>query len=226
MRILVVDDDKDIRGYLKANLEAECFAVDTAGDGEEASYLGRNKTYDAIVLDNHMPRKSGMCVCADLRNQGNTTPILMLSVDSDSERKADLLDTGADDYITKPFLYKELRSRLRALLRRPSKTVSSVLQIDDLVLDSSNQTAVRGKKKIYLTRKEFSLLEYLVRNAGMTLSRGSLLEHVWDDEVNIFSNTVETHILNIRKKINAPKKKKLIYTLSGRGYQVSESKPI
>ncbi len=226
MRILVVDDDKDIRGYLKANLEAECFAVDTAGDGEEASYLGRNKTYDAIVLDNHMPRKSGMCVCADLRNQGNTTPIIMLSVDCDSEHKADLLDSGADDYVSKPFVYKELRSRIRAVLRRPRRTVPAVLQVDDLVLDSLNQTTWRGKREIHLTRKEFSLLECLMRNAGMTLSRGAILDHVWDDEVDVFSNTVEMHILNIRKKINTPSKRKLIYTLSGRGYQINADRPI
>ncbi len=221
MRILVVDDDKDIRGYLKANLEAECFAVDTAGDGEEGSYLGRNNSYDAIVLDNNMPRKSGIRVCEDLRSTGNTTPILMLSVDGDSERKADLLDTGADDYLTKPFLYKELRSRIRALLRRPRETVSSILRVDDLVLDSSRQAVRRGKKKIYLTRKEFSLLEYLMRNEGAIVSRANILEHVWDDEISVFSNTIEAHILNIRKKVNLPSKRKLICTMVGRGYEIS-----
>ncbi|MEK7607624.1 MAG: response regulator transcription factor [Patescibacteria group bacterium] len=225
MRILVVDDDKDIRGYLKANLEAECFAVDTAGDGEEGSYLGKNKSYDAIVLDNNMPRKSGIRVCADLRSAGNTTPIIMLSVDSDSEHKAELLDTGADDYLTKPFLYKELRSRIRALLRRPRKTVPSILQVDDLVLDSSRQFVKRGKKKIYLTRKEFSLLEHLMRNEGMIVSRASILEHVWDAEISVFSNTIEAHILNIRKKVDERPKKKLIYTMPGRGYQINCRNP-
>jgi DNA-binding response OmpR family regulator len=223
MRILVVDDDPDIRGYLKSNLEAECFLVDTAKDGEEATFLGRNKNYDVIVLDNHMPLKSGISVCRELRQFGNTSPILMLSVEADSARKADLLDIGADDYLTKPFLYKELSSRIRALLRRPHKSIPAVLEFDDLTIDTFNQTARRGKRRIYLTRKEFSIMEYLLRNQGNIVSRTKLLEHVWNDEVDSFSNTLEAHILNIRKKIDRSPKRKLIHTFPGRGYQISHS---
>lgn len=226
MRILVVDDDRDIRAYLKANLEAECFAVDTAGDGEQGSLLGRSGNYDAIVLDNNMPLRSGISVCSDIRSVGKNTPILMLSVDGDSEKKADLLDKGADDYLTKPFLYKELRSRIRALLRRPHVAMPAVIEIDDLVLDGNLQTVKRGKKRLYLTRKEFTLLYYLMRNANHAVGKDSLLEHVWDNEVNLFSNTLEAHIRNIRRKIDQPAKKKLIHTVPGRGYQVSETKPI
>jgi DNA-binding response OmpR family regulator len=218
-----VDDDKDIRGYLKTSLESESFAVDTAGDGEEGSYLGKHRNYDAIVLDHNMPRKNGLTVCKDLRKEGNTTPILMLSVNSDVDQKSNLLDTGADDYLTKPFAYRELRSRIGALLRRPKKIIPTKLKVDDLTLDSSLQIVKRGKKEIVLTRKEFSLLEYLMRNAGTIVSRGNLLEHVWDDEVNVFSNTIEAHILNIRKKLAKYSKKKLIHTFPGRGYQIGEN---
>jgi DNA-binding response OmpR family regulator len=225
MRILVVDDDKDIRGYLKANFEAECFIVDTAGDGEEGSFLARNKSYDAIILDNNMPHKSGIRVCEDVRRVGKNTPILMLSVEGDSEQKADSLDIGADDYLTKPFSYIELRSRIRALLRRPRETLAPRLQIGDLVLDTARQTVKRGKKYIYLTRKEFALLEYLMRNEGITISKNSLLEHVWEDEIDISSNTLESHVLNVRKKLGERPSNRLIHTLPGRGYQISDRSP-
>jgi len=223
MRILVVDDDKDIRGYLKTNLESESFAVDTAGDGDVGSYLGKHNNYDVIVLDHNMPKKNGLEVCKDLRSSGNTTPIIILSIDSDTDQKINLLDTGADDYLTKPFVYRELRSRIRALLRRPKKIIPSVIRVDSLLLDSSHQIVRHGKKEITFTRKEFAILEHLMRNLGMIVSRNSLLEHVWDDEVSMFSNTIEAHILNIRKKISKYSKKKLIYTFPGRGYQIGES---
>lgn len=226
MRILVVDDDRDIRAYLKANLEAECFAVDTAGDGEQGSRLGQKGNYDAIVLDNNMPLRSGISVCSDIRDAGKNTPILMLSIDGDSEKKADLLDKGADDYLSKPFLYRELRARIRALLRRPPITLPSIIHIGDLVLDNNLQTVKRNNKRIHFTRKEFALLHYLMRNADHTVSKTTLLEHVWDSELDIFSNTLEAHIRNIRRKIDCQVKKKLLHTVPGLGYQISQTKPI
>jgi two-component system, OmpR family, copper resistance phosphate regulon response regulator CusR len=220
MRILVVDDNKDIREFLKRNLESECFVVDTAGDGEQGSYMGRVNEYDAILLDNVMPKKSGLEVCREIRATGKTCPVVILSVQSETDDKINLLDGGADDYVTKPFSYKELSSRLRALLRRPKTILKPIITIDDFELDTVNQRAKRGKRRIYLTRKEFALTEHLMRHSGDVVSRGSLLEHVWNDEIDPFSNTVEAHILNLRKKIDKSAQRKLIHTIPGRGYKM------
>lgn len=220
MRILVVDDDKEIREFLKANLQAECFVVDTAADGEEGSYLGRTHEYDVIILDNILPKKNGFEVCHDIRQAGKTVPIIILSVQSDVEDKVDLINAGADDYLTKPFAYRELQSRLRALLRRPVSITPPVLKIDDLTLDVLQQKVRRGKKEIYLTRKEFALAEYLMRHSGSVVSRGMLMEHVWNDDIDPFSNTIEAHILNLRKKIDSNAKRRLIHTVPGRGYKI------
>lgn len=220
MRILVVDDDRDIREFLKKNLEAESYVVDTAGNGSDGSYMGRVHDYDVILLDNIMPNKNGLEVCRDVRLAGKTTPIIILSVDSEVDNKIDLLNSGADDYVTKPFSYKELSSRIRALLRRPIQIMSPTLKVGNLTLDTMNQKAYRGTKNIYLTRKEFALAEYLMRQAGTIVSRATLLEHVWNDEIDPFSNTIESHILNLRKKIDSSPRKKLIHTIPGRGYKI------
>ncbi len=221
MRILVVDDDKGVRESLKKSLEAECFAVDTAGDGAEGSYLGRVNEYDLILLDNTMPRKTGIEVCKDIRAVGRKSPIIVLSVESEVDDKVSLLNAGADDYLTKPFSYKELASRMRALLRRPNAIMPENLKVGDLVLDTANQRAKRGSKDIYLTRKEYALIEHLIRNSGTIVSRGSLLDHVWGEETDPFTNTIEAHILNLRKKVDFDPKRKLIHTIPGRGYKIS-----
>ena len=220
MRILVVDDDKDIREFLKKNLQMESFVVDTAGNGEDGSYMGRVHDYDLILLDNVMAKKNGIEVCKDIRSSGKTTPIIMLSVESEVSDKIALLNAGADDYVTKPFSYKELSSRIRALLRRPKTIVAPALHIADLTLDSMSQKVKRGTRDIYLTRKEFALIEYLMRHSGNVVSRAALMEHVWNDELDPFSNTIEAHILNLRKKIDANTRRKLIQTVPGRGYKI------
>lgn len=220
MRLLVVDDDKEIREFLKGNLQSECFVVDTAADGEEGSYMGRTHDYDAILLDNILPKKNGFQVCRDIRQAGKNTPILILSVQSEVEDKVDLINGGADDYVTKPFAYRELQSRLRAILRRPPILAHPVMKVDDLTLDVLEQRVRRGKKDIYLTRKEFALAEYLMRHAGTVVSRGMLMEHVWNDDIDPFSNTIEAHILNLRKKIDPSPKHRIIHTVPGRGYKI------
>jgi len=220
MRALIIDDDIDIRRFLKANLEAESFAVDTAGDGEEGSRMAKNHDYDLILLDNIMPKKRGIDVCRDIRKTGKSSPIIILSVQGEIDDKVELLNAGADDYVTKPFSYKELRSRIEAVLRRPKAVKDYILAIDDLVLDPRKQKVRRGAKDVYLTRKEFALAEYLIRNSGTVVSRGMIMEHVWSDSVNPFSNTIEAHILNIRKKIDVSRKTKLIHTVPGRGYKI------
>lgn len=220
MRILIIEDDKDICSFLKTGLEAEGFTVDLAEDGEKGSYIARTNDYDLILLDNVLPKKEGIEVCQEIRQSKKATRIILLSVKSEIFHKVDLLNSGADDYVTKPFSFIELLARIRAVLRRPPLIESDTLSLDDLVLDRKKQTAMRGKKLIYLTRKEFQLLEYLMKNSGCFVSRGMIMEHVWDMNVDPFSNTIEAHILNLRKKIDAQKKQKLIHTVPGRGYKL------
>ncbi len=222
MRILVIEDEEGISNFLKAGLESEYYAVDVAGDGEQGLYLAKINDYDLILLDYMLPKMNGDDVCSSIRKAGKTTPILMLSVKSEMITKVDLLNRGADDYLTKPFSLEELLARMRALLRRPNAIMHECMQIDDLTLDSTSHRVTRGEKEVSLTRKEFMLLEYLLKNKGNTVSRGMLLEHVWDMNVDPFSNTIESHILNIRKKISADGKKDLIQTVSGVGYKIQE----
>ncbi len=220
MRLLIVEDDKQISSFLKAALENECFAVDVAKDGEKGRFLALTNDYDLIILDYMLPKKDGRQVCQEIRKDGKTVPIMMLSVKSEMLTKVTLLNDGADDYLTKPYSFQELLARIKALLRRPKQIENPVLKVDDLILDSKKHLVKRGKKEIQLTRKQFMLLEYLMKNQGMVLSRGMIMEHVWDMEGDLFSNTIETHIATLRRKINSPSKKKLIYTISGMGYKI------
>ena len=220
MRILVVEDDERIAAFLKESLQAEYFAVDIAKDGEKGAYQAAINEYDLIILDNMLPKKEGIEVCREIRARGQTTPILILSVKSDVSKKVDLLNAGADDYLTKPFALDELLARVRALLRRPAAIEEEVLHVDDLTLDTKRGLVTRGEQSIYLTRKEFMLLRYLMKNEGTVLSRGMILEHVWDMSVDIFSNTIESHILSLRKKTGSMGKERLIRTVPGRGYVI------
>lgn len=224
VRILIIEDERRILDFLKAGLEGEAFVVDTAEDGEKGLFLATTNEYDLIILDNILPKKTGLEVCQQVREAGVHTPILVLSVKSEVSTKAKLLNAGADDYLIKPFSLEELLARIRALLRRPKQIQSESLRIDDLILDTKRHTVQRGKKEIYLARKEFMLLEYLMRNEGVVLSRGMIMEHVWDMDVDPFSNTIESHILSLRKKIDLPGKKKLIHTVPGIGYKLSVKK--
>lgn len=219
MRLLIVEDDQSIREFLRTHLEAESFAVDVAEDGERGSYLARTNEYDLIILDLNLPVKDGLQVCSEIRASGKSMPILILSVRSQIPEKVALLEAGADDFLTKPFSFRELLARIRAMLRRPARIVSETISIGDLVIDATNHTVIRAGKEIYLTRKEFALLEYMARNRGRLLSRGMIMEHVWDKNADAFSNTIETHILNLRKKIDSEGDQKLIHTIPGRGYK-------
>lgn len=220
MRVLVVEDEKDIGHFLKVGLEAELFTVDIAEDGDRGLYLARTNDYDVLILDNILPKKMGIEICRELRILGKNMPIIVLSVKSDTTTKVELLNAGADDYLIKPFSFEELLARVRALMRRPQQLEDEVYEIDDLKLDTKRHTIKRGGKEVYLTRKEFMLLEYLLRNKGIVLSRGMILEHVWDMDTDPFSNTIESHILSLRKKIDSSGKRKLIHTVPGRGYKL------
>jgi DNA-binding response OmpR family regulator len=224
MRVLVIEDEKKIGAFLKAGLSEKCYSVDLAADGERGSFLARTTEYDLIILDNILPKKTGLEVCKDLRERGRTVPILMLSVKSDTATKVELLNAGADDYLIKPFSLDELLARANALLRRPAAMESDVMQIDDLKMDAVSFAVLRGGKRVYLTRKEFMLLAYLLRHRGTVVSRGMILEHVWDMDGDPFSNTIESHISSLRRKIDLPGRRKLIHTVPGRGYKVDTSK--
>ncbi len=220
MRILLVEDDEQILTSLRIRLKSEGFSVDTEKDGIRGSFLARTNNYDVIILDYLLPRKNGAKICQEIRSRGTITPIIMISVQTEIPTRVELLNLGADDYVTKPFPFEELMARIRAVLRRPAALKEDILSIDNLTLDSARARVTRGGKKIKLTRKEFALLEYMLRHQGAVLSRGTLMEHVWDIHGDLFSNTIETHILNLRKKIDQPGAKKLIHTISGRGYKI------
>ena len=224
MKILIVEDDPNISRALKSELEAECFAVDVANDGEQGSHMARTNDYDVVILDYVLPKKLGPEICAEIRKAGKAVPILMLTVKSEVATKVEALNLGADDFLTKPFSFQELLARVRALMRRPRELVGEQLVFDDLELDTRKQSVRRGQEDIYLTRKEFMLLEYLLRHPGQVISRAELLEHIWDSSVDIFSNTIESHIVSLRKKIERSKRKKLIYTVSGRGYKIDSKR--
>lgn len=224
MRLLLIEDNIDFITFLKTRLEEKCFAVDVAHDGNRGLFMAKTNEYDLILLDYTLPEKNGFEVCKELRAFGKNTPIIIISVTGDTKYKITGLEIGADDYIAKPFFFDELFARIQAVLRRPPIRNSHILQFEDLILDTNKLKVVRGKKSIYLTRKEFSLLEYLMKHAGSVVSRGEIMEHIWDANLDPFSNTIETHILNLRKKIDPSNKKKLIHSIPGRGYKIDIDK--
>lgn len=222
MEILIVEDEKELVDFLKMGFEQEGFKVDIALDGEKGHDLAFKNNYDVIILDNVLPKKEGRDVCRELRKEGCASPILMLSVKSEIEIKVDLLNIGADDYMTKPFSFEELLARVKALARRPARLEGEILQIGDLTLDLVNKTAKCKGKDIALTRKEFSILACLVKNKGKTLNRNEIMRHVWDEYVDPFSNTLEAHIVQIRKKISGVGKRGNIQTVTGIGYRIGQ----
>jgi DNA-binding response OmpR family regulator len=220
MRMLVIEDDADIRETLRSNLEAECFAVDTAEDGEQGIYLAKTNEYDVVVLDCMLPKADGRSVCQAIRTSRKGPYIIMLSVKTETPFKVDLLNLGADDYLSKPFSFEELLARIRALLRRPKLIQSETMSVGEVVLETRSQTVWRAGKEVYLTRKEYMLFEYLLRNKGGVVTRSMLAEHVWDSNLDTFSNTIESHILNLRKKLDGKRKESIIQTITGRGYRI------
>ena len=220
MKILIIEDDQDVADFLKSSFEAESSSVDIASNGADGSYMARTNQYDVIILDYSLPKKNGGLVCEEIRESGITTPIIFLSVIGELYHKVDALEKGADDYMTKPFSFEELRARVRTVMRRPAKIASSVLQVGDVRLNIEKQIVTRGETGVYLTRKEFNLLEYMMKNPGVVLSRGMIMEHVWNADGDPFSNTIEAHILNLRRKISTSRRKEMIHNIPGRGYMI------
>ena len=220
MKLLIIEDDRDISEFLKTCFEAESYAVDVVHDGAEGSYAARTNEYSAILLDYSLPKKNGVIITQEIRAAGKSTPIIFITVIGELGRKIDAFEKGADDYITKPFSFEELRARVRAITRRPRKIEGKIIQIGDITLNKEKQIVERNNVAIYLTRKEFNLLEYLMSNQDVVLSRGMIMEHVWNADSDPFSNTIESHILNLRKKINAGRPNDLIRNIPGRGYMI------
>ncbi len=225
MRILLIEDEKRLSHFVKKGLTENGFAVDQAFDGEEGLYLAQQETYDVIVLDVMLPKMSGVEVCKKLRLLKKETPILMLTAKSELEDKVEGLDSGADDYLTKPFEFAELKARINALLRRSYHQVSNNLTIDNLEVDPSKHTVFRNKKPIKLTPKEFSILEQLLRQKHEVVTRTQIIEHVWDYNFDSLSNVVDVFIGTLRKKIDQGEKVKLIHTLHGVGYMITDKTP-
>jgi DNA-binding response OmpR family regulator len=222
MRILVVEDESRLARNLHKGLSEDGFAVDLAPDGEEGQFLAESEEYDAIILDLMLPKVDGLTVCRKLRAQGKKTPILMLTSRANLEDKVTGLDSGADDYLTKPFAFAELRSRLRALIRRSQQQASSILSVGDLEVDPLSHTVRRGQRAIALTPKEFAVLEILVSHKGQALSRTTIQEHAWDYNFESMSNIVDVFIRSLRQKIDTEGEPKLIQTVHGVGYKISE----
>jgi DNA-binding response OmpR family regulator len=221
VRVLVVEDEKRLAAGLKKGLEAEGFAVDVALDGREGLWMAREHPYDVIVLDVMLPEVNGYRVCATLREDGNWTPILMLTAKDGEWDEAEALDTGADDYLTKPFSYVVLVARLRALLRRGSRERPTVLTAGDLRLDPATRRVWRGETAVEITAREASLLEFLLRRAGEVVSKREILEHVWDYEFEGDPNIVEVYVRRLRNKLDRPFGREAIETLRGAGYRLA-----
>ena len=222
MRILIIEDEKHIADFIKQGLKEEGYSVDVAYDGEIGYFLAGTQEYDAIVLDLMIPKIDGVTLCKKLRQDKISTPILMLTAKDSVDDRVRGLDSGAEDYLTKPFAFKEFLARIRVLLRKYTGAVPVKLQAGDLALDILAHKVTRAGKEVSLTAKEFSLLEYLMRNLGRVVTRTAISEHVWDINFDTTTNVIDVHMACLRRKIDRAHKKKLIHTVRGRGYTVKE----
>jgi len=220
MRVLIVDDDRQVCSFIKRLLSQEGYAVDTAYDGEEGEYLAINFPYDLIILDVLLPKKDGIEICRSLRLKKLDTPILMLTTKDGVENGVRGLDTGADDYLPKPFAFRELLAKARALLRRAAPSRSPHLQVGKLVMDTVTREVQQGQRRIQLIGKEYAILEYLMRNPNRIITKTMLEEHVWGLEFDSISNVIDVYIRRLRRKINERERPSLIETVRGSGYRL------
>jgi two-component system copper resistance phosphate regulon response regulator CusR len=221
VRILLAEDDRQLRESISRGLREASYAVDDAPDGGRALYLAAINEYDAIILDVMLPVKDGIEVCREIRRKGSHSPVLMLTARDTVEDKITGLDAGADDYLTKPFDFGELLARLRALVRRRGEVLPAELSVADLVVDTRRHVARRGAREIALTTKEYALLEHLVRNAGRIVTRSEINAHVWDDNHDPFSNLIDVYVSRLRRKVDGGERVALISTRRGVGYMVA-----
>jgi DNA-binding response OmpR family regulator len=223
MRILIVEDQESLSKLLKKGFEKEGYAADYVLDGEAGQRRVEihHGDYDVIVLDLMMPKKNGLEVCKNVRSFGITTPIIILTAKDSEEDKVNLLDAGADDYIVKPFSFKELLARIRALTRRPEASLATELSVGNLTLKPADKSAFLGSKEIKLTLTEFRLLEYLMRNPNKVLEREAITTNIWDFDFDSFSNIVDVYINRLRKKIDGGNGNGMLKTIRGVGYKIS-----
>ena len=221
MRVLLIEDEPRVARFIAKGLREQSYAVDIARDGEAALYKAGIDDYDLIILDVMIPLRDGFEVCRDLRREGVTTPVLMLTARDAVSDRVTGLDAGADDYLSKPFDFKELLARLRALLRRRESLRTESLQIDDLTINTTNHTVERSGRNISLTAKEYSLLEFFALNAGKLVGRDEIGRHVWDENFDPFSNVIDVYVRRLRKKIDEGSDRPLIHTRRREGYVFS-----
>lgn len=226
MRILVIEDERKIARALKKALEQEHYAVDVTFNSDDGYAMATTEPYDAMIIDRMLPGEyDGIGIVRSLREKQISTPVLLLTALGRTEDKTNGLDSGADDYLVKPFALEELLARVRALLRRPTEQHSTVLDADDLSLDTTKRSVKRGNQEIKLTGKEFGLLEFLLRNKNRPISKNTIMQHVWDYDADILPNTIEVYIKYLRAKIDKPfKGKGLIKTVRGFGYKIEDDK--
>ncbi|WP_461129594.1 response regulator [Spirosoma aerophilum] len=224
MKILVVEDEPKLASFVKKGLEEQSCEVDVAYDGQVGRNMALNNLYDVIVLDINLPKMNGFDVVQSIRQEKNRTPVLMLTAMGSVDDKLTGFEAGADDYLVKPFEFRELMARLRALTKRSSDAgmQSNVLKVADLELDLNEKIARRGDKRIELTAKEFGLLDYLMRNRGRVVSRVDIAEKVWDIHFDTGTNVIDVYVNFLRKKIDKDFPTKLIHTVIGMGYMLKE----
>jgi two-component system copper resistance phosphate regulon response regulator CusR len=222
MRILVVEDERKVAEIVARGLRDQRFAVDVASDGQTGWDMASTSDYDLLILDLMLPALSGLEILKRVRWRGLQVPVLILTARAGTATKVENFEAGADDYLTKPFAFEELLVRVKALLRRGSADRSNLLQIADLEIDRQKQQAKRGGKRIELTPREYSLLEFLAANAGRVMSRSMITEHVWDESFQGLTNIVDVYVRHLRDKVEDPSSKKLIRTVRGVGYSISD----
>ena len=218
MRILLVEDEKDLAAIIKQGLEEEGYIVDVAHDGEEGLYMSENYSADAVILDIMLPVMDGLTMLSTMRKKGINTPVILLTARDALIDKIKGLDTGADDYLTKPFVFDELLARVRSLLRRKTDVKEAVIRIADMEINTANHEVRRGERLITLSAKEYALLEYLAYKKNTVVSRSDIIEHIYHEDSEMDSNVVDVYINYLRNKIDKDFKKKLIHTVRGAGY--------
>ena len=225
MRILLVEDEQRLGEVLVSGLREHGYAVDLVGDGEEALELGLTTPYDAIVLDVMLPRLDGFAVCRGLRDRRRNMPVLMLTARDAIDDRVNGLDCGADDYLVKPFAFRELLARLRALFRREGGVRDPVLRVGDLEVDTASHDVRRAGRPVDLTTKEYAILEYFVRHPNRVLTRSEIAEHVWDYDFTSASNVIDVYLGYLRRKLGDDREPRMLRTIRGAGYQLKVPQP-